>query len=372
VDLSPRHETPLSIEPYLGWRVWRLQRVDGRLALMSVTSGEAWPAREPMRAHCRRNGEHEAPAVGCMCGIYAASSSEALAQAQVYQPSTTVVGAIAMWGTVIEHTKGARSSLAYPARLTLACGPCLATGGHGTPEVVVTSNVTMIALCRRHRLAQRERGGVPVERIQAELLATYGVEPLPAERVTPARRFRRSTPQTLLGQVGNLLGGLIGLMIFMVVVMTVVGAGFSFLALGVGIVTGHGASPSPSLTTGAPVRPAAPFGSSAVSPLRGISVPDPSVPHLPPFAVVCGVGEGHGIVLAPCGDPAADLVGTTEWTEPHGAATDCVGTPDAYVRGPHYFVCWMNFLGANVRPWPSTPNPFLIPESEGGAAHADR
>jgi hypothetical protein len=371
VEPSPGRETPLSIEPYLGWRVWRLQRVNGRLTLISVTSSEAWPAREPTRARCRRHDQHEAPVVGCMCGIYAASSSKALAQAHVYQPATTVVGAIAMWGTVLEYTKGARASLAYPARLALVCGPCLASGGHGTPEVVETRNAALVALCHRHRLGHHGRAVVPVEQIQAELLATYGVEPLPSERVTPASRLRRPTPHTLLGQAANLLGGLIGLMVFMTIAMTIVGAGFSFLALGVGVVTGHGASPRPSAATQPPMTRAAPLGTSAVSPLRGIRAPHPPARE-DAFAIVCGVGEGHRVVLARCGDPAADLIGSTEWSEPQGAVKDCVTPPAAYVRGPHYFVCWMDFLGANVRPWPSTPNPFLIPYAEGGADHGDR
>jgi hypothetical protein len=371
VDPSPHQETPLSIEPYLGWRCWRLQRIRGKLTLISVTSGEAWPAREPMRARCRRYARHEAPAVGCMCGLYAASSAKALAHAHVYQHTTTVVGAIAMWGTVMEYTKGARSSLAYPARLALVCGPCLASGGHGKPEVVVTKHVALIALCHRHRLLQHERGGVSVEQVEAELLATYGVELLPHQRVTPAHRIRRSSGHGVVDQVVNLIGGLIGLMVFMSLLMFVVGAGFSILAIGVGVVTGNRASPSP---TPVHVTAAVPPGSVdvAVSPLRGVRPPGPPPPHFAPFAAICGVGQGHGVVLAPCGDLSADLIGTTEWTAPHGANEDCAVAPDAYSRGPHYFVCWMNFLGANVRPWPSTPNPFLIPESKGGAAHAYR
>ena len=45
---------------------------------------------------------------------------------------------------------------------------------------------------------------------------------------------------------------------------------------------------------------------------------------------------------------------------------------DAYSRGAHFWVCWTTFEHADVRPWASTPNPFLVPASEGGAAHGDR
>jgi hypothetical protein len=373
MDPSPHQETPLSIEPYLGWRCWRLQRIQGKLTLISVTSGEAWPAREPMRARCRRYAQHAAPALGCMCGLYAASSSKALARAHVYQHTTSVVGAIAMWGTVMEYTEGAKSSLAYPARLALACGPCLAGGGHGTPEVVVTRHAALVALCRRHRLLQHERGGEPAAQVQAELLATYGVEPMPFERITPVRRFPAPSAHGVVGQIAHLAGGLVGLMIFMSIAMFVVGAGFSILAIGVGIVTGNDASPSPSPAYAAPAAAAPPTpGDVAVSPLRGVRPPGPPPPHLAPFAFVCGIGEGRAVILAPCGDHDADLIGATEWTAPHGAKEDCVVPSDAYSRGPHYWVCWMNLHGANLRPWPKTPNPFLIPESRGGAAHADR
>lgn len=122
-------EPPFSIEPVVGWRVWRLVRIRGRLALRSLTHDSVWMPDESMHATCGRlSSGHRSPAEGCTCGLYATSTPEALARARVFNPGTGVVGAIAMWGRVVEHGRGARSEFAYPARLRLVCGSCLAEG----------------------------------------------------------------------------------------------------------------------------------------------------------------------------------------------------------------------------------------------------
>lgn len=169
-------DPPLSLEPVVGWRVWALERIDGTLRLRSVTRSDHWPANEAMEAKCDRHQGSTSPSDHCSCGLYAAASPEDLARSGVFNNATVVIGAIAMWGTVIEHTRGARSRFAYPARLRLACGPCLA-GGSGAvePVSVIGMSGSLMVVCRRHGFGGRAPTR-PAAEVQAELLSAYGVE----------------------------------------------------------------------------------------------------------------------------------------------------------------------------------------------------
>jgi hypothetical protein len=89
----------------------------------------------------------------------------------------SVIGAISMWGTVIEHAQGARSTYAYPARLRLVCSPCLRNGSIVDPVTVVPTS-PLLPLCDRHWRSQGQ-GHLSSPAVEAELLATYGVELLP-------------------------------------------------------------------------------------------------------------------------------------------------------------------------------------------------
>jgi len=185
-------ELPLSIEPVTGWRVWSLQEVDGEFRIGSVTRPDVWPAGEALHASCAVT-DHDAhpPDEGCMCGIYATSSPEHLARSGVLSTSACVVGAIAMWGRVIEHAHGARSEFAYPARLRLVCLTCLQEGrGAVVPSVVTGSGSSMAAYCRSHGLARPGRRRKATE-VEAALRAAYGVDVLPIERVSDSLRFSR-------------------------------------------------------------------------------------------------------------------------------------------------------------------------------------
>ena len=180
-------EPPFSIEPVLGWRVWRLVRVRGRLALRSLTHDSVWMPDESMHATCGRlSSGHRSPAEGCTCGLYATSTPEALARARVFNPGTGVVGAIAMWGRVVEHGRGARSEFAYPARLRLVCGSCLAQGsGAVAPVEVVESGGGLVPFCRKHL-------GRPA-RTDGQRVGHRGRAALDVRRGAPPDRTRRSS-----------------------------------------------------------------------------------------------------------------------------------------------------------------------------------
>jgi hypothetical protein len=191
-EMAISSEPELSIEPVVGWRVWRLHRTPRGLELASVVFDHRWPPKEAFRARCEHH-RTEAPQAACRCGIYAAASPKALATALGFGGSISVVGAIGMWGRLIEHEFGARAQVAYPARLRLVCGRCLAEG-RGAVEPAVLEGVDQLeAVCRRHRGPTGPTTTAASE-VQAELLSTYAVDLLPLERVADPLRVRGRRP----------------------------------------------------------------------------------------------------------------------------------------------------------------------------------
>lgn len=106
------------IEPIVGYRDFDLRDDDDiyRPELMS-RNGAPWPAREPLFALCRMNdalqATHDAPEIGCDCGIYAFDSP-------VHPDLDSrhlVWGEINMWGRVLICNTGYRAEYAYPKTL---------------------------------------------------------------------------------------------------------------------------------------------------------------------------------------------------------------------------------------------------------------
>ena len=124
---GPSAKRLTSIEPVTGWRVWRLHFDDGGFVLRSIIREDAWPAGEPMRARCSKHRGFAVPSVHCASVSMRPTPRESLARSSACSQRTSVVGAVAVWGTVIEHETGTRSRFAYPARLRLVV-PCLASG----------------------------------------------------------------------------------------------------------------------------------------------------------------------------------------------------------------------------------------------------
>ena len=216
LDVDP----PLSLEPVVGWRVWGLERVGGALTLRSVTRPDHWPAKDVMVATCVQHRAWTVPDEHCTCGLYAAASPDYLARSGVTRIGSSVVGTVSMWGRVIEHTRGARSRFAYPARLRLVCEPCLAVGaGAVMPVTVLGDHGSLTAVCRTHWSGPTARAD-PAADVEAELLSTYGVELLPVEqlsgglRARPVRIARPSAPaatsiETRRVQIGRFMIGLV-------------------------------------------------------------------------------------------------------------------------------------------------------------------
>ena len=131
---------PDYFEPVLGWRVWSLSVADGRARLASHISPSVWPPGQALvatcdaqRRHLRRPWRlqptgHAAPDSRCTCGVHAMGAVGSLS---TYLPPPSrpyawmrplvhqVIGRVALWGDVVEGSRGWRAARAYPNELWL-------------------------------------------------------------------------------------------------------------------------------------------------------------------------------------------------------------------------------------------------------------
>jgi hypothetical protein len=113
----------LSLDPVLGWRVWRVGD-DGLLE--AVVWGSPWHPRQRFHASCEDApspfwpgsglAPHRPPARDCECGIYAfkrRADAELLAREKV-DGRPLALGRASLWGRVVETERGYRAEFAYP------------------------------------------------------------------------------------------------------------------------------------------------------------------------------------------------------------------------------------------------------------------
>ena len=146
-------------EPLRAWRLWEIEEVGAIPRLRSLYRLRFWPVGAPFVARCeahrfrlRRRAGHAAPTETCSCGIYAVPLEFIRRLAlhdRLPQGNSLVIGAVSLWGDVVECETGWRAGLAYPSRLfvPLACSDAeeKATGlaDYGVPvELLDTSSVT--------------------------------------------------------------------------------------------------------------------------------------------------------------------------------------------------------------------------------------
>jgi hypothetical protein len=187
----PEHST----EPIQGWRAWRLHRPGGDLRIAPTTPRADWEPRVAIHATCSGahtreymvyNPElaafHRSPEPGCTCGVHAMKDPRRLRRSRPGR-NAGVIGTIAMWGRVIEHTKGWRGEFAYPARMRLICVWCLWSGRlPGIPEAVLDRDGWLRPVCGAHRAHPQATGEeLAVHPLEQEMLDTYGVDLLPVD-----------------------------------------------------------------------------------------------------------------------------------------------------------------------------------------------
>ncbi len=189
-----------AVEPIQGWRAWRLHRTEGGLLRIAPTTPRSdWTPGVPIHATCSAahtreymvyNPElaafHRSPEPGCTCGIHAMKYPRRLRRARPGR-NAGVIGTVAMWGRVIEHTKGWRAEFAYPARLRLICVWCLWNARlPGVPDVVLEREGWLRPACSEHRSHPQAVGSqLEVRPVEQEMLNNYGVELMPVEALSP-------------------------------------------------------------------------------------------------------------------------------------------------------------------------------------------
>ncbi|MGE5226953.1 MAG: hypothetical protein ACM3OO_08765 [Planctomycetaceae bacterium] len=184
--MGRRSRGPVVPEAPLGWRAWSIVELPGgALRLSSLTRAETWEPRAPFLAECSRRG-HAAPSRWCSCGVYAADAPADLTG--LGRIAGGAVGQVSLWGRTVEHGHGARSAIAYPARLRVVCVDCLQQGS-AVPAAVVSrerhaGRVKLRPACADHTPQDRETA--PAREVQAALLDVYAVEPVPDEALAPA------------------------------------------------------------------------------------------------------------------------------------------------------------------------------------------
>ena len=192
---QPDFVVPDLIEPLIGYRSWTIRvHPSGEPRLCSPYRRSIW---EPREAHSARCGVtnwtspigirpasaiaagHDAPAVGCTCGVHAwASRSASLMDAADTRGLRAVSGEIAMWGTVLRHKRGWRSEHAYPHTLTV-------------------HTATTDALCFVFTWQTGQLRSVPAEELAAALTETYGVPTLIDPGEDPLGPLPRYAPSAL-------------------------------------------------------------------------------------------------------------------------------------------------------------------------------
>jgi hypothetical protein len=104
---------PDYISPIVGYRVW-----DWDATGLRSLNGEQWFPGRALTAKCPTT-DHESPADGCSCGVYAAKNNQHLQKISFYWADYVVHGEVYLWGKVAEHDLGYRAQFAYPKSLVL-------------------------------------------------------------------------------------------------------------------------------------------------------------------------------------------------------------------------------------------------------------
>jgi len=107
------------LRPAVGWKIWRVEHGRERTRLRSVLYGDLWPARRPLEAACRRvlRSTHEAPCLGCECGIHAGRELSAWEHYLSVGEEERVFGRVLLWGATIEGSAGWRAAQAAPVEI---------------------------------------------------------------------------------------------------------------------------------------------------------------------------------------------------------------------------------------------------------------
>lgn len=118
-------ELSFSSEVIIGWRAWKIVDYKRRgditeKRLQAIGMNVTWEPYRPNVAICTQDGGHEAPWPECNCGFWIFKDREHVERAMFDQyggEKGKVIGQTAVWGRVLECTRGYRGEFAYPQTL---------------------------------------------------------------------------------------------------------------------------------------------------------------------------------------------------------------------------------------------------------------
>ncbi|TCK22683.1 hypothetical protein [Pseudonocardia endophytica] len=187
----------------VGWRTWQIRDPDRALLRSPLQVSTEWHGGAPLAAACELRG-HPAPDPDCTCGIYAARDPADVGG--VGFGRVTLLGCVALWGTVVEGERGWRGGVGQP--VVLFCGPALRpeiraelTASYGVPVHVLPQPVALTVerpgidrAAERVRSAAEEPGARLLDRAARAFVDAAGAPVRePVRAAPPARRRRRFT-----------------------------------------------------------------------------------------------------------------------------------------------------------------------------------
>src|SRR3990167_6954598 len=96
------------------FRAWKIVRSENKFFLSSINDNIIWPHTEAMLGvHSSNCASKDYSNPNCGCGVYSFAEKEYLSEIG----NGMVFGSVALWGTVLKHTKGYRCQYAYPQKL---------------------------------------------------------------------------------------------------------------------------------------------------------------------------------------------------------------------------------------------------------------
>jgi hypothetical protein len=302
-----------------------------------------WVPRRANLARCARHFGKQLPNLGCGCGFYAVSGLHQLPTA-IANVGIGVVGSVAMWGRVIEHSAGYRGAVAYPDRIRLVCARCFERGRDVVPTHLEWTGADLVdPVCADHRTqADEVRPWMGASRLEQTLLSSYAVDQLPAEALARAGFAAGPLgPIELLPAARHELRQLSRSRVGLVAIAALIVA---FL-----VVRALGPVPAPR----DPVVPVADvdrlpdvprFADVDPRPPRVEIGPEPRPPRFR-FGFVCGERLGSVVELQRCGAPAVAIIGS--FTSPPEPMRGCLPQDD-YTRKPRFSVCWLDLTSGGV------------------------
>lgn len=142
-------EFSFSTEVITGWRAWKIVDFERRGSisekrLQALGTSPIWEPYQSNIATCTTDGTHEAPWPSCRCGFWAFKTREHVERSlfETYGGERgKVIGQIALWGRVLECTRGFRGEYAYPQTLQFVevdkKTAADVAGRYGTPYSIV-------------------------------------------------------------------------------------------------------------------------------------------------------------------------------------------------------------------------------------------